>query len=141
MVFMIRRPYHRKWLADLENLARSGVKSGALITPSPPAVLREILSIWPQSVGEWKFPFHLLSQFGSLNPLNLGAAWQFTHSDGSRRRLVRPLHEFIHVSTHGNKEVEKTENTMSAQFRTPSSRPQRTICFHQAPFPSAWLDS
>ena len=37
---MIRRPYHRKRLADLKNLARSGVKSGAVITPSSPAVLR-----------------------------------------------------------------------------------------------------
>ena len=68
---MIRRPYHRKRLADLKDLARSRVKSGAVITPSSPAFLREILSIWPQSVGEWKFPFRLLFQIGSPNPLNL----------------------------------------------------------------------
>ena len=117
---MIRRPYHRKWLADLKDLARSGVKSGAVITPSSPAVLREILSVWPQSVGEWKFPFHLLSQFGSLDPLNLGVEWQFTKSDGSRRRLVGPLDKIIHVNTHRDKEVEKTGNSMSAQFVTPS---------------------
>ena len=117
---MIRRPYHRKWLADLENLARSGVKSGAVITPSSPAVLSEILSIWPQSVGEWKFPFRLLSQFGSLDPWNLGVEWQFTNSDSSRRRLVGPLNKIIHVNTHRDKEVEKTGKSMSAQFVTPS---------------------
>ena len=38
MVSMIRRPYHRKRLADLKDLARSRVKSGAVITPSSPAV-------------------------------------------------------------------------------------------------------
>ena len=117
---MIRRPFHRKWLADLEYLARSGVKSGAVITPSSPAVLSEILSIWPQSVGEWKFPLHLLSQFGSLNPWNFGVEWQFTNSNSSRRGLVGPLNKIIHVNTHRDKEVEKTRKSMSAQFVTPS---------------------
>lgn len=117
MVFVIRRPYHRKCLADLGILARSGAKSGAVITPSSPAVRGgDILSIWPQSVGEWKFPFRLLSHFGSLDPSNLGAEWQLTQSDGSRRRLVGPLHKVIHVSTHSNEEVEKTRNSMSAPF-------------------------
>lgn len=40
MAFMIRRSYRRKRLADLVNLARTGVKSGAVITPSSPAVPR-----------------------------------------------------------------------------------------------------
>lgn len=122
MVFLIQRPYHRKWLADLEILARSGVRSGAVITPSPPAVLSEILSIWPQSVGEWKFPVHLLSQFGSLDPLNLSVEWQSTHSDSSRRGLVGPLHKIVHVDAHRNKKVEKTRSSISAQFLTPSLR-------------------
>ena len=114
---MIRRSYHRKRLADLENLARTRVKSGAVITPSSPAVPREILSIWPQSVGEWKFPFCLLSQFGSPNPLNPGTEWQLTHLDGSRRRLVGPFHKVIHVSTHSDEEVEKTRTACQLSYR------------------------
>ena len=86
------------------------------MTPSSPTVLRKILSIWPQSSAEWKAPFRLLSQFGSLDPLNLGAEWQLTHSNGSGRRLVGPLHEIIHVPANSNEKVEEPRSRMSAQF-------------------------
>lgn len=64
---MVGRPqeFGKKWSKDwcCDNAKLAGCPWG------------KVLSMWPQSVEEWKFPFGLLSQFGSLDPLNLGAEW------------------------------------------------------------------
>ena len=86
-----------------------------------------------------EIPYRLLSQFGSLNPLNSDAELQLTHLDGSGRRLVGPLHKVIDVSTHCNEEVEEPRDSMSAPiWLSPPVGLELTIYFHQASSPSAW---
>ena len=135
---MIRRPYHRKRLADLKDLARSRVKSGAVINAKLAGCSQGRFSQSGRSLLEsGNFPFVCIFQIGSSNPLNLDVEWQPTHLDGSRRRLVGPFHKVIHVSTHSNEEIEKTRTPMSAWFPYPYLGLELTIYFHQAPFPSA----
>ena len=76
MVSMVRRPYHRKRLADLEDLARSGVKSGAVINAKLAGCSQGRFSQSGRSLLEsGNVPFVCSFQFGSHNPLNLSVEW------------------------------------------------------------------
>ena len=139
---MIRRPYHRKRLADLENLARIGVKSGAVINAKLAGYPQGRFSQSGRSLLEsGNFPF---ACYLNLAP-SIPRASALNGSSRTQMVLGEDLLIFstnssvcLHMATKRSKKL-NTGGQLVSPF--PPFSLELTISYHQAPFPSAWWDS